>query len=109
MPAAKGNPEAAIVEECDANCDAVSLRVCNAWVVTFANANLAPFSIAVHLTSTKPCMTETLSQLQAGKVYTKIYFGAEKFSADVAFDFSYSMLLQHIILILDSKSNEEIW
>jgi hypothetical protein len=45
MPADKGNPEAAIVEECVANCDAVSLRVCNAWVVAFANANLAPFSI----------------------------------------------------------------
>ena len=28
IPAAKGNPEAAIVEECVANCDAVTLRVC---------------------------------------------------------------------------------
>jgi hypothetical protein len=50
MPAAEANPEAAIVEECVANCDAVSLRVCNAWLVTLANANLAPLSIAVHLT-----------------------------------------------------------
>ena len=39
MPAAKGNPEAAIIEECVANRDAVTLRVCNAWVVIFANAN----------------------------------------------------------------------
>ena len=38
MPAAKGNPEVAILEEC-ANCDAVTLGVCNAWSVIFANAN----------------------------------------------------------------------
>jgi len=26
----------------------------NAWVVIFANANLAPFSIAIHLTAIQP-------------------------------------------------------
>jgi hypothetical protein len=45
-----GNPEGAI-EECDANCDAVSLRVFIASVVTFANVDLVAFSIA--------CMTDT--------------------------------------------------
>ena len=54
MPTANGNPEAANIEECVANCDAVTLRVCNAWVVIFANANLALFSIAIHLTSIQP-------------------------------------------------------
>ena len=47
MPAAKGNPEAEYV----ANCDAVLLRVCITWVVTLANVDLVAFSIAVHLTS----------------------------------------------------------
>ena len=37
MLAAKANPVTAMVEECVANCDAVSLRVCNAQVVKFAN------------------------------------------------------------------------
>ena len=53
MPAAKGNPEAELVE-CVANCDAVSLRVCIAWVITFANVDLVAISIAVHLTSIQP-------------------------------------------------------
>jgi hypothetical protein len=48
-----GNPEAAI-EECAANSDAVSLRVCIAWVVTFANIDLVATSIAVHLKSIQP-------------------------------------------------------
>ena len=49
-----GNPEAAIVEECVTNCDAVLLRVCIAWVVTFANVDLVAISIAVHFTSIQP-------------------------------------------------------
>ena len=56
IPAAMGNPEAAI-EECIANCDALSLRVCIAgsrWVVTFCNVDLIEISIAVHLTSIQP-------------------------------------------------------
>ena len=53
MPAPIGNPEAAI-EECVANFDAVSLRVCIARVVTFANIDLMATSIAVHLTSIQP-------------------------------------------------------
>ena len=53
-PAPIGNPEAAIVEECVPNCDAVSLRVCIAWAVTSLNDDLVAFSIAVHLTSIQP-------------------------------------------------------
>ena len=53
MPAAKGNPEAELVE-CVANCDAVSLRVCIAWAVTSVNDDLVAFSIAVHLTFIQP-------------------------------------------------------
>ena len=49
MPAAKGNPEDAIAEECVEIWDAVLLTVCISWVVTFVNANLVPLSIAVHL------------------------------------------------------------
>jgi len=54
MPAAIGNPEAAILEECVANCDVVSLRVCITRFVTSVNVDLVTFSTAVHLTSIQP-------------------------------------------------------
>jgi hypothetical protein len=54
MPAANGNPEGAIAEECVEICDAVLFTVCIHWVDTFANANLMPLSIAVHLISIQP-------------------------------------------------------
>jgi hypothetical protein len=53
-PAAMGDPEAAIVEECVANSDPVSSRVRIGSVVTFANIDLVATSIAVHLTSIQP-------------------------------------------------------
>ena len=43
-----------MVEECVANCDAVSLRVRIASVITFDNIDLVATSIAVHLTSIQP-------------------------------------------------------
>jgi hypothetical protein len=46
ISATMGNPEAAI-KECVANCDAVSLRVCNGCVVTFAKANLERFTVSL--------------------------------------------------------------
>jgi hypothetical protein len=36
MPAAKGNPQAAIVEECVEICDAALLTMCISWFVTFS-------------------------------------------------------------------------
>jgi hypothetical protein len=51
QPAAIGNPEAATVEECAANCDAVLLSAWTACPATFVNVVLVAFSISTHFTS----------------------------------------------------------
>ena len=59
MPAAKGNPEAAIVEECVANYDAVSLM---------------EVSIAVHLTSIQPLYDRNARPATNNPTTTAAYF-----------------------------------
>jgi hypothetical protein len=62
-PAAIGDPDVAIIEECVANCDAVLLSACTTCPSALVSVALAAFSISIL------CMIDMQDQLQITNNY----------------------------------------